>query len=32
MPEGTAKDNAFNAACNEVREQFCPAGKNCTTP
>ena len=32
MPEGTAKDNAFNAACNEVREQFCPSGKNCTTP
>jgi hypothetical protein len=32
MPEGTAKDNAFNAACNEMREQFCPAGKNCTTP
>jgi hypothetical protein len=32
MPEGTAKENAFNAACNELREQFCPAGKNCTTP
>jgi len=32
MPEGTTKENAFNAACNEVREQFCPAGKNCTTP
>jgi hypothetical protein len=32
MPEGAAKDNAFNAACNEVREQFCPTGKNCNTP
>jgi len=32
MPDGVAKENAFNAACNEVREQFCPAGKNCTTP
>jgi hypothetical protein len=32
MPEGTTKENAFNAACNEVREQFCPAGKNCVTP
>ena len=32
MPDGVDKENAFNAACNEVREQFCPAGKNCTTP
>jgi hypothetical protein len=32
MPDGTAKDNAFNAACNEMRETYCPAGKNCNTP
>jgi hypothetical protein len=32
MPEGASKDAAFNAACNEMRATFCPAGKNCTTP
>jgi hypothetical protein len=32
MPEGTAKDAAFNAACNEVRQTYCPTGKNCLTP
>jgi hypothetical protein len=32
MPDGVDKENAYRAACNEVREQFCPAGKNCNTP
>jgi hypothetical protein len=32
MPEGAAKDDAFNAACKEMRQQFCPTGKDCTTP
>jgi hypothetical protein len=32
MPEGASKEAAFNAACNEMRATFCPAGKNCTTP
>jgi hypothetical protein len=32
MADGPSKDAAFNAACNEMRETYCPAGKNCNTP
>jgi hypothetical protein len=29
MPDGTAKESALNQACQQLREQNCPAGKSC---